>query len=122
MRKRYMAQVISCLIVAVVLGCGSKVSQDQPLDQVKADAQQSTVDQLSAKVDAYKAEIAKYETLLSELRAKLAALKPADLLGEEAKKLNADVADVVASVKKLQERLQVYVGELAKKKEAVTKS
>ena len=123
MRKPFMVLAMlaaSCLVVTFILGCGSKVSQDEPIDQVKADAQKSAVDQLSAKVDAYKAEIAKYEKQLGDLQAKVAALKPADLLGEEAKKLQADVAGVTASIKKLQERLQIYVDELAKKSAAVT--
>ena len=117
MKIRHIALAFAVgILVASASGCGTKVSQDQPLDQLKADADKYSDLKLNAMVEAYKAEIAKCQTLLGEVKGKISKLTPADLSGPEAKQLNSQAADISQSVGKLQERLQILLNEADERK------
>ena len=113
MRKCIVACALFAGVALLAAGCGEKASTDQPMDQVRADAAKMSVDDLKAKVELYKGEIAKYQAQLSDLADQ--AKKVTNPLSEEAKKIATQTSDINAMITKLQERLQAYVGELAKK-------
>ncbi len=112
--------LMGCALLALVMvmGCGSKASTDQPLDQVQAEASKLSVDDLKAKVEAYKADIAKYQDQLKSLAEQ--AKKITNPLSDEAKSIASQTSDVTSTINKLQERLKIYADELAKKLQAVT--
>lgn len=114
--------LMGCVLLSAavtVAGCGSKASTDQPIDQVQTEAATMSVDDLKAKVEAYKAEIAKCQARLSELGEQLKKVTN-PLSDEEAKNIVTRSSDVTAAMAKLQERLTVYMNELAKKTQGLT--
>ncbi len=120
MRTAWMTCVVLLGAAVLVVGCGQKASQDQPIEQVKAEAQTMTVDQLVAKAKAYKAEIAKVQAQLSDLSEQGKKYLTAPL-SEGAQKVAAETKDATATLNNLQARLQVYLDELTKKGQDVSK-
>lgn len=113
MRTLGVASVVLLAGMVFVLGCGQKASTDQPIEQVKAEAEKLSADGLKAKVETYNAEIAKCRTRLSELAEQLK--KVTNPLSEEATKIAKESSEVTTTIAKLQERLTIYANELAKK-------
>jgi uncharacterized protein involved in exopolysaccharide biosynthesis len=119
MRAYWTTTAVVLAGIIALAGCG-KASKDQPIEQVKAEAATMSVDDLKAKAESCKAEIAKYQKQLDDVKAKIVQLKPADVVSDAGRKLNDEVADVMKSINNLQQRLQVYIDELAKKGQDVT--
>lgn len=120
MRTAWMAAAMLLLAVAFVAGCGQKASTDQPVEQVRADAEKMSVEQLVEKAKAYKAEIATVQQKLKSL-AEEGKKYLADPLSDGARKVATETSAATDTLTKLQERLQVYIGELTKKGQDVTK-
>ena len=120
MKTAWLVAAALLFVVAFAGGCGQKASTDQPIDQVRADAEKMSVDQLVDNAKSYKAEIAKVQVQLSDL-AEQAKKYLTDPLSDGAKQVATQTANTRDTLAKLQERLQVYIGELTKKGEDVTK-
>ena len=108
--------VLSCAVLVLCMGCGTKASEDKPLEEVKAEAAKMGAESLQGMIDAYKKEIGKRKAELKSVQDELGKVKPLDLLKEEGKKLTAKASNIGQAVKNLTERMTVYVQELAKKK------
>jgi len=107
--------VFCCLIALclfAILGCGKKADENKPISEVKAEAEKMNTDGLKAMAMAYKEAIAAKSSDLEKLTAKLKDIPVTEMLGEEAKKLKADMVNLEKSVSALKERFEVYYQKL----------
>ena len=108
-----------CVLIAACVisftGCGKKADENKPMTQVQAEAEKMNVEQLKAAAVQYKNAIAAKKAELDKVAAKLKAIPVTEQLGEKAKTLQADVANIGKSVNALTERFQVYYNKLKEK-------
>jgi hypothetical protein len=98
-----------------VCGCGKKADTSKSIPEVKAEAEKMDVSQLRSMATTYKdALTAKMEEVKAE-GAKLKDIPIADIMGDKAKTLKANIDEIQKQVDALKERFQVYVDELKKK-------
>jgi predicted small lipoprotein YifL len=115
--------VLFCLIglcLFSISGCGKKADESKPISEVKAEAEKMDTDGLRAMAMDYKAVITAKKGEVEKLAAKIKEIPAADLLGQEAKDLKADLENLEKSVSALQERFQVYYDKLKEKGGDVT--
>lgn len=99
----------------VLAGCGGGASETKPIAEVKTEAQAMSADQLKATVAKYQAAIESKKSEISKLTAEIQKIPIAQAMGDEAKKLRADLQSIGSSVKALTDRLNVYVQQLRSK-------
>ena len=115
-----MKKTILFLLVGVLLlnlsGCSKKSADEtMPLDQVKAEAEKMDTSQLRTMALRYKDTIAAKQSELSGISEQIKAINPAELLGEKAKQLKAQMSDIEKSVSALKERFNIYYEQLKAK-------
>ena len=99
----------------VLLGCGKKADESKAISEIQAEAEKMDVQQLKSMAMTYKEAIVAKKGDLGKVTAKLKEIKVTEMLGDEAKKLKADIADVTKSVSALKDRFQVYYQKLKEK-------
>jgi len=87
----------------------------KPVNEVQTQAQGMSVDSLKATVLAYKNAIATKQGEVEKLVAKIKEIPLTEALGEQAKTLKGDLANLETSVKALKDRFQVYYDALKQK-------
>ena len=103
-----------------LIGCGGDgVDTDASIADVEKEAASLTVDDLKAKASSYKAAIASKLEDIEPIKEKLAAIPLTEQMGDEAKALQADIADLTKDLGDLKERLGVYLEVLKSKGEEV---
>ncbi|MFB0525431.1 MAG: hypothetical protein ACETVZ_07800 [Phycisphaerae bacterium] len=105
--------LVAGLIVAV--GCGKKADENKPISEVKAEAEKMNTDELRASAMAYKKAIEAKKGDVEKLADQLKEIPVAEMLGDEAKSLKADMEKLQQSVSALQERFQIYYDKLKEK-------
>ena len=86
----------------------AQVEIDKPVSEIKAAAETMSVDSLKATALKYKEAILAKQVDLEKLTAKIAAIPLTEALGEQAKTLKTDLANLETSLKALKDRFQVY--------------
>jgi outer membrane murein-binding lipoprotein Lpp len=104
--------VLLCGCVLGFAGCSKKADADKPIADVQAEAAKMDVAQLKAKAIEYKDAIVAKKAEIEKVADKLKAIPIAEQMGAEAKKLQAEVADLNKAVAALTERFQVYYNKL----------
>ena len=99
----------------VLLGCGSKADENKPLSEVKAEAEKMDTKQLRAMAEEYEKVIMAKKGEIDKITAKLKEIPITEMLGEEAKKLKADIEKLNKSVNALRERFTIYYEKLKEK-------
>jgi chromosome segregation ATPase len=99
----------------MLLGCGKKADESKSISDVKAEAEQMSVEKLRSMAVEYQEAIAAKKGELEKLAAKLKDIPLTDLMSEEAKGLKADIDELNKSVSALQERFKVYYNALKEK-------
>jgi hypothetical protein len=95
--------------------CGKKADENKPVSEVKAEAEQMGVKELRAWAAAYRDAIVAKTAEAEKLASKLKDIPLAEMLGEEAEGLKADIESLNKSVSALQARFAVYYDKLKEK-------
>ena len=107
-----------CLLVLcslALLGCGKKADENKPISEVKAEADQMSVDKLRSMAMKYKDAITAKKGEVEKFAAKLKEIPITEKLGTEAKELMAEIEALNKSISSLKERFQVYYQKLKEK-------
>ena len=104
MRTWTMLLLCSCLVLLV--GCGKKPAEDEPIADVKARAEKMSLDDL-------KKEIAKYEDIIKEKTAELEKIK--EKVNVTELPTNEEAQKLTKSIAAYGERLKALVAEKVKK-------
>lgn len=99
----------------VVLGCGNggqEADETKPMSEVKTEAEKMDTDQLRKMAMAYKEAIIAKTSEIEKVTAKLKEIPLTEMIGEEAKALKADIANLNESVTALKARFSVYYEKL----------
>ena len=110
--------VLYSLLVAsllAVVGCAKKADEDRPISEVKAEAEKMNATDLRAMATQYKKALDAKKGDLEKLAAELKEIPVAEMLGEKAKTLKADMEKLQKSMSALQERFKVYYDKLKEK-------
>ena len=107
---------VVALCVGVLSGCSEKADEGKPMSEVKAEAEKLDTDQLRAKVLKYKEAIVAKAEDIAKLKDELKDTPVTEALGDEAKKLNEEVAELAKSLTALKQRFEVYYTSLKDKK------
>lgn len=111
-----MTRIGLCVLIAGYLlgcaGCGKKADADKPIADVQAEAGKMNVEQLRAKAMEYKDAIVAKKAEIEKVAAKLKEIPITQQMGEEAKGLQTDIANLTKSLSSLNERFQVYYSKL----------
>lgn len=114
-----MKKILLSLMLAVFLlllsGCGKKADENKPISEVQAEAAKMNVQDLKAMAMSYKDAIEAKKVDVENLAAKLKGIPVAQLLGEKAKQLKADIDSLNKSLSALKERFQIYYDQLKAK-------
>jgi hypothetical protein len=102
-----------CLLAAH--GCGKKADEARPISEVKAEADKMSVPDLQAWAKTYRDAIVAKKAEVEKVAARVKEIPLAEMLGEEAKNLKAELEDLQNSVAALTERFQVYYDKLKEK-------
>jgi ATP-dependent Clp protease ATP-binding subunit ClpA len=96
-------------------GCGKKADENKPISEIKAEAEQMSVEKLRAQAAVYRDAIVAKKAEVEKIVSKLGDIPLTKLLGDETKGLKADVEKLNKSVSALTERFQVYYEKLKEK-------
>ena len=99
----------------IVLGCGNggqEADETKPISEVKAEAEKMDTDQLRKTAMAYKEAIVAKTSEIEKVTAKLKEIPVTEMIGEEAKALKTDIANLNESVTALKARFNVYYEKL----------
>lgn len=110
--------ILYCLLVlycVVLVGCGKKADENKPISEVKAEAEQMSVEKLRQMAMKYKDAILAKRGEVEKFAAKLKGIPIAEKLGTEAKELTAEIGALNKSVSALKERFQIYYQKLKEK-------
>ena len=99
----------------VILGCGEGADESKPISEVKAEAEKMSTADLQGAAKKYMDVAVAKKGELDKLAAKLKEIPVAQMMGDEAKKIKADVDAVTKSVSALKERFQIYYDKLKEK-------
>jgi len=115
MNKMIILPVVILLSVFIAAGCGSGVSEDKPVDEIKQEAQGMDMSQLENIVAKYKQAIEAKKPELQKLQTKLRSIPVTELMGEEAAAIKDDIQKISTSITSLTARMKAYADELRKK-------
>ncbi len=108
-----------CLLLVlcslVVPGCGAKADENKPLSEVKAEAEQTSVEKLRQMAMAYKDAVLAKRGEVEKFTGKLKDIPIAEMLGGEAKQIKAEIENLNKSMSALKERFEVYYKKLKEK-------
>ncbi len=103
------------LFSLAVFGCGQKADENKPMSEVKAEAEKMDNDELRTAAMSYKEAITAKKGELEKIVAKLKEMPVAEMMGEEATGVKAEIGDLNKSVVALRSRFEVYYEKLKAK-------
>ncbi len=112
MKKIVLMLALSMLFL---FGCGKKADENKPISEVQSEAEKMSVDDLKAMAMKYKDAIEAKKADIDKVTAKLKEIPVTEMLGENAKKLKADIDNLTKSLSALKERFQIYYDQLKAK-------
>ena len=110
--------VLCCLVglcLVTIFGCSKKADENKSISEIKAEVEKLDIDGLRAKAMEYKEAFTAKKSEVDKLAAKIKEIPVADLLGQEAKSLKADLENLEKSLSALQERFNIYYNKLKEK-------
>ena len=113
--KKTLLPLMLALSMVFLFGCGKKADENKPISEAKAEAEKMSVADLKAMAMKYKDAIEAKKADVEKITAKLKEIPVTQMLGEESKKLQADIDNLTKSLSALKERFQVYYDQLKAK-------
>ena len=113
LRKVALCLLVGCFLLSA--GCGKKADETKPISEVKAEAEGMSVEKLRSKAITYKDAITAKKGDIEKVTEKIKDIPVAEMLGDEAKELKAEVDALTKSLSALKERFQVYYDKLKEK-------
>ena len=110
--------VLCCLVglcLFAIFGCSKKADENKSISEIKAEVEKLDIAGLRAKALEYKEAFTAKKSEVDKLAAKIKEIPVADLLGQEAKSLKADLENLEKSLSALQERFNIYYNKLKEK-------
>jgi hypothetical protein len=110
---------MGCLLA--LAGCGKKddrtvnADENRPISEVKAEADQMTLQGLRTAAVAYRDAILAKKAEVEQLAGKFRELSTEEMFGEEAKRLQTEIEGANESIAALTERFQLYYNKLKEK-------
>jgi len=107
-----------CLLavcLSAVAGCGKKADENKPISEVEAEAEKMSVDKLKSMAMEYKDAISAKKEEIEKVTGELKNIPIAEMLGDEAKELKAEIENLTKTASALNERFQIYYQKLKEK-------
>ena len=114
MKKVLWLALLACGTM-MLAGCGNKADENKTPAQIQAEVQKMDAAQIQAVIADYQKAIEKKAAELKKETDKLTAIPLTEQLGDEAKKIRANIGTLKDSLSKLQANLQAYTDGLKKK-------
>ena len=115
MKKAILISLCSVLLLAMAACSKKGADETTPIEQIKAAAEKMDTTQLRSMALRYKEAIAEKQTDLAAISERIKAIDPAELLGQRATQLKAELASVEKSIDALTERFKIYIDQLKAK-------
>jgi len=103
-----------------LVGCGKKADEKKPISEVKAEAEEMSVEKLRSMALTYKEAIMAKRADVGKITAELKKIPITEALGEKAKGLKTDIDNLNESVSALKARFNIYYNKLKEKGGDVT--
>ncbi|MBD3296228.1 MAG: hypothetical protein GF392_02530 [Candidatus Omnitrophica bacterium] len=116
MERRMAAVALMVLVAMTAAGCGSGVTGDKPVTEVKQEAKTMDTGQLQTMMDKYREAIEAKKPQIQQLQKDLSQIPVAEMMGEEAAEIKKELTDLKNSVQALTERMKIYQAELSQKR------
>ena len=114
--EKKFAMAFACAILAagMMTGCGD-VDENKTPDQIKAEVAKLDAAAIQKQIDAYKKAIEEKSKELSKVMDQIKEIPLTEQLSDNAKKLQAEAANLGKSINKLKDNLEAYVDGLKEK-------
>ena len=99
----------------LLAGCGSSVDENKTPEQIKAEVAKLDAAAIQKQIDAYKKAIEEKTQELAKVTDKIKEIPLTEQLSDNAKKLQAEAANITKSLGKLKDNLEAYVDGLKEK-------
>ena len=113
------ANIALCVLMLLcslsLLGCGKEADESKPVDEVKAEAEDMSAEQLRSMAMKCKEAILAKETRIKKLVGKLQDVPLAEMTGAEAKQIRAELRELDGSSLKLKQQFVVYYRKIVEK-------
>lgn len=119
MKKVTLGLLLAASTMALV-GCGKKADEKKDIGRVRAEAEKMSATQLNDMATKYKDAIMAKKADVEKMAARLKEIPVAELLGEKAKQIKAEIDKLNGSISALKERFDVYYNKLKEKGGDVT--
>lgn len=102
--------LLSLFLGFVLIGCGANgPDEGKTVEQIVEEVKQMDAAQIQAKIDQYTKLIESKTAELQPLMAELKKIPITQMLGEDAKKIKADMEEIKTSVTTLKSKMDVYI-------------
>lgn len=105
------------LAAGMLAGCGDGVDENKTPDQIKAEVANLDAAAIQKQIDAYKKVIEEKSKELAKVMDQIKEIPLTEQLSDNAKKLQAEAANITKSLSKLKDNLEAYVEGLKAKAE-----
>ena len=101
---------LACAFVAagMLAGCGSSVDENKTPEQIKQEIASWDAAKIQKVIDEYSKAIAEKTSELSAKTAELKEIPLTEMLGDKAKGLQGDIAEITKSLDKLKDNMAAY--------------
>jgi len=115
MKFRFSALCLLITAMVFTFGCAKKADPNKPIDQIKAEVEKMSVNDLQATAQAYAKEIKATQVEVDKVKEKFKGMSPMDLFGEKGKGIREQATKLASEVSELTKRYTIYADKLRAK-------